>query len=76
MIEIISGGFPLAPMVLALILGPLADENFRRALEIFSSKDLMHVVSAHPIGTALIFVLIFVVIYTFYDGIFKRGRSA
>ena len=72
MIEIISGGFPLAPMVLALILGPLADENFRRGLEIFSGKDLMHVVSAHPIGT----VLIFVVIYTFYDGIFKRGRSA
>ncbi len=30
-------GFPLAPMVLAVILGPLADENLRRALLIFEN---------------------------------------
>ena len=63
-------GFPLAPMVLAVILGPLADENLRRALLIFEDKPLSNVVTDHPIGA----VLIVVVLYTFYDGIFRRGR--
>ena len=69
-------GFPLAPMVLALILGPLADENFRRSLRIFVSKfetkDWTSVVAEHWIGV----ILIVVVVYTFYDGIFKRGKEA
>lgn len=63
-------GFPLAPMVLAVILGPLADENLRRALLIFEDRPMLSVVTDHPIGT----VLILVVLYTFYDGIFRRGR--
>lgn len=62
-------GFPLAPMVLAVILGPLADENLRRALLTFEGKSLWFVIS-RPIGT----LLILVVLYTFYDGIFKRGK--
>ena len=61
-------GFPLAPMVLAIILGPLADENLRRALLVFEGKSLWRVFIDHPIGT----VLILVVLYTFYDGIFRR----
>ena len=63
-------GFPLAPMVLAVILGPLADENLRRAMIVFEDKSLWFVLS-RPIGT----VLLLVVIYTFYDGIFRRGRK-
>jgi putative tricarboxylic transport membrane protein len=62
-------GFPLAPMVLAVILGPLADENLRRALLVFEDQALWDILS-RPIGTALILV----VLYTFYDGIFRRGR--
>lgn len=65
-------GFPLAPMVLAVILGPLADENLRRALLIFEDDPWMSVFTDHPIGT----VLIFVVLFTFYDGIFRRGKPA
>jgi len=65
-------GFPLAPMVLALILGPLADENLRRALKIFEDKSLWFVFTDHPIGSFLVLV----VAYTFYDGIFKRGKAA
>lgn len=61
-------GFPLAPMVLAIILGPVADENFRRALLVFEGKSFWSIVIDHPIGT----VLLFVVLYTFYDGIFRR----
>lgn len=63
-------GFPLAPMVLAVILGPLADENLRRALYVFEDKTLWWVLSHNWIGT----ILIVVVLYTFYDGIFKRTK--
>jgi putative tricarboxylic transport membrane protein len=61
-------GFPLAPMVLAVILGPLADENLRRALLIFEGKSIGYVLTEHWLGT----ILIVVVLYTFYDGIFGR----
>ena len=64
-------GFPLAPMVLAIILGPLADENLRRAIKVFEDKSLWFIITDHPIGSALLLI----VIYTFYDGIFRRGRS-
>lgn len=61
-------GFPLAPMVLAIILGPLADENLRRSLYLFEGKSPWSIMIDHPIGS----VLIVVVLYTFYDGIFRR----
>lgn len=60
-------GIPLAPMVLAVILGPLADENFRRALLIFEEKPFWYPLS-QPVGV----ILLLIVLYTFYDGIFKR----
>ena len=62
-------GFPLAPMVLAVILGPLADENLRRAMILFEDQSFWFIVTDHPIGS----VLVVVVLYTFYDGIFRRG---
>jgi putative tricarboxylic transport membrane protein len=64
-------GFPLAPVVLAVILGPLADENLRRALLVFEDVGIMTVLWERKLGT----VLLFVVLYTFYDGIFKREKS-
>ncbi|MAF49000.1 MAG: tripartite tricarboxylate transporter permease [Rhodospirillales bacterium] len=63
-------GFPLAPMVLAVILGPLADENLRRALLVFEDRNMLSILIERPLGT----VLLLVVIYTFYDGIFRRGK--
>ena len=63
-------GFPLAPMVLAVILGPLADENFRRALLVFEDETVWQILWDRPIAT----VLLVVVLYTFYDGIFRRGN--
>ena len=63
-------GFPLAPMVLAVILGPLADENFRRALLVFEDVSVWQVLWDRPIAT----VLMVIVLYTFYDGIFRRGK--
>ncbi len=63
-------GFPLAPIVLAVILGPLADENLRRALLVFEDVGVWNVLWDRKLGT----VLLVVVLYTFYDGIFKRGK--
>ena len=60
-------GFPVAPMVLAVLLGPLADENLRRALLILEDQEWWAVFT-RPIGD----ILIVVVLYTFYDGIFRR----
>jgi putative tricarboxylic transport membrane protein len=62
-------GYPLAPMVLGIILGPLADENLRRALLVFEGKSAWSIALDHPIGM----LLLVVVLYTFYDGIFRRG---
>lgn len=64
-------GFPLAPVVLAVILGPLADENLRRALLVFEDVGILTVLWERKLGT----VLLCVVLYTFYDGIFKRGKT-
>ncbi len=64
-------GFPLAPIVLAVILGPLADENLRRALLVFEDVGMLTILWERKLGT----VLLLVVLYTFYDGIFKRGKS-
>jgi len=60
-------GFPVAPMVLAVLLGPLADENLRRALLILEDKEWWFVFTS-PVGD----ILLVVVLYTFYDGIFHR----
>lgn len=61
-------GYPLAPMVLGIILGPLADENLRRALLLFEGRSIWNIIVDHPIGA----LLLVVVLYTFYDGIFRR----
>jgi len=61
-------GFPLAPMVLAVILGPVADENFRRSLVVLSGESLGSILVEHPISV----LLLVIVLYTFYDGIFRR----
>ena len=57
-------------MVLAVNLGPLADENLRRALFVFEDKSTWTLINDHPIGT----VLIVIVLLTFYDGIFRREK--
>ena len=43
-------GLPLAPMVLAVILGSLADENLRRALITFENKPFWYFLTS-PVGT-------------------------
>lgn len=45
--------FPTAPIVLGVILGPLADENFRRAMLVFEDKTYWFIASQW-VGTVLL----------------------
>ena len=45
-------GFPQAPMLLGMILGPLAESNFRRALSI--SRDDLSIFVTHPISCVIL----------------------
>lgn len=63
--------FPVAPIVLGVILAPLADENLRRALLLFEDKSFGFVLS-QSIGTVLMLCVIFVLI----EGIVRALRSA
>ena len=50
------GGFPLAPIVLGMILGPIADENLRRAM-LLADGDMLMLLS-RPVGVGLLVLLI------------------
>ena len=61
--------FPVAPIVLGVILAPLADENLRRSLFIFEGKSLGFVLSQW-IGTILMVCVLVVVI----EGVLRIAR--
>ncbi|NKB54348.1 MAG: transporter [Rhizobiaceae bacterium] len=62
--------FPVAPIVLGIILAPLADENLRRSLFIFEDKSLGFILSQW-IGTVLMIFVIFVAA----EGVLRALRS-
>ena len=62
--------FPTAPIVLGVILAPLADENFRRALYVFEDKSIGYVLSQY-VGTFLLIVVGFI----FIEGILRIRRD-
>lgn len=47
-----ADGYPLAPMVLGMILGPIAESNFRRAMTI--SDGSLDIIYTSPIAMALL----------------------
>jgi putative tricarboxylic transport membrane protein len=63
--------FPAAPVVLGIILAPLADENLRRALLLFDNNGLAFFAQQY-VGHALV-ILIFVV---FIEGVLRERRRA
>ena len=65
-----KNGTSLVPMCIGFILGPMADLNFRRAVEIFSGQPIWDIFS-RPLGD----LLILLVLYTYYIGIFKRKKT-
>ncbi|WP_127143045.1 tripartite tricarboxylate transporter permease [Pelagibacterium montanilacus] len=62
--------FPIAPIVLGVILAPMADENLRRALLVFEGRSLGFVASQY-VGTVLLIALIAI----FVEGIVRIVRS-
>ena len=63
--------FPVAPIVLGVILAPLADENLRRSLLVFEDKDVGYIASQW-IGTILMVFVLFVIV----EGVLRGLRSA
>jgi hypothetical protein len=61
--------YPLAPLILGVILGPMADENLRKAIMIFQGQEAtLLTVLSRPIGT----LMLVVIALTFYKGLQKR----
>jgi putative tricarboxylic transport membrane protein len=66
--------FPIAPVIVGMILGPLAEQQFRRALSI-SQGDLT-VFATHPISATLLAVALVVVLAPWVSRWTKRpGRA-
>jgi putative tricarboxylic transport membrane protein len=57
-------GYPASPILLALILGPMAEQNLRRSLIISHGDPLIFF--QRPISAAFIIVALFVIITSYY----------
>jgi putative tricarboxylic transport membrane protein len=55
--------YPFAPLILGLILGPLADQTLRRTIWIYDGR--FHELLYRPVGL----VLLVAVVWSFYYGI-------
>jgi putative tricarboxylic transport membrane protein len=66
-------GLPLAPLLLALILGPIAESNFRRSM-VMSQQDLT-IFFTRPISSIILIVTIFVIGRIVWNEI-KKGRTS
>jgi putative tricarboxylic transport membrane protein len=62
-------GVPAGPMAMGIILGPLADTSFRRAMAIFQGESVW-IIFTRPVGV----VLLLVVLWIAYDGLFRSMR--
>ncbi|SFD87326.1 putative tricarboxylic transport membrane protein [Lentibacillus persicus] len=66
-------GFPVAPIVLGLILGPIAEEGFRQSLSMTSDSIIIYYLS-RPISVTLIILTVFSVIVPVYRN-FKNKKD-
>jgi putative tricarboxylic transport membrane protein len=61
--------YPLAPLILGVILGPMADENLRKAIMIFQGQQAgLLTILSRPVGTLMLVVLAL----TFYKGLVRK----
>jgi putative tricarboxylic transport membrane protein len=65
-------GFPLTPMILGVILGPLAETNLRRALQTSSDYSLFF---TRPISLVLLILAGISLLYPFYQRFRDRGKK-
>ncbi len=61
--------YPIAPMILGVILGPMADENLRKAIMIFQGQEATLLdVLMRPVGT----IMLVIIVLTFIQGLRKN----
>jgi putative tricarboxylic transport membrane protein len=65
--------FPLAPIILGFILGPILETNLRRGLMKSSGSFLPFITS--PISGAFLLIAVVVMVYLFYKGITKKAEK-
>ncbi len=53
-------GYPIAPLVIGVILGPMADENLRRALMV--SKGTFLPIFSRPVALGLVLIIVWLVL--------------
>lgn len=63
-------GFPLSPLVLGFVLGPIVEQNLRRSL-MFSEGDLTPFIT-HPFSAGFLVLTVLSVLY----GLYKESRSS
>ncbi|MDN4075486.1 tripartite tricarboxylate transporter permease [Fictibacillus terranigra] len=63
--------FPLAPAVMALVLGPLLEQNFRRSLDIANWFTFFE----RPISLVLSLIIIAIIIVPIVNMVFKKKRN-
>jgi putative tricarboxylic transport membrane protein len=66
-------GFPLGPMVLGFVLGPIFETNLRRAM-MFSGGDLMPFIT-RPISAVMVGLTVLALVYLVYVQIRGRRKS-
>ena len=79
---LIEMGYPIAPLVIGVILGPMADENLRRALMVSQGSFLP--IFTRPVSLVLFLVIVWTVVSQFQiyrnfkdklmDAIFRRKK--
>jgi putative tricarboxylic transport membrane protein len=60
---LIEMGYPIAPLVIGVILGPMADENLRRALMV--SQGSFMPIFTRPVALLLFLVIVWTVLSQF-----------
>jgi putative tricarboxylic transport membrane protein len=66
--------FPVAPAIIGMILGPLAEENFRRALSITQGSYAVFV--THPISAVLLAIAALIVVAPFLMRLRQRRPAS
>jgi TctA family transporter len=66
-------GFPLAPVVLGLVLGPIVEKNFMQSV-IKTNWDLTQFLT-RPISATLLVVTVLVLVYPLLRGFVRRRRT-
>lgn len=67
--------FPLAPMVFAMILGKIADENLRKSAIIFS-EDALGTLLSRPVGLILVFLILATIAYGILNTLKNRSSES